>query len=332
MNDYFDSFTDRINAIKTIHDVINILNTGGFRLHKWISNDREILLSLQNSEISSKVVDLELNDLPIERALGLLWDPQKDVLQIKAVDKNLTISKRGILSFLSSTFDPLGMIAPAILEPKLIIQELWKLNVDWDDELPPELKQRWQEWKKHYKIYHQWKFQGGTILILQMNKASNYVFSDASNNAYGAVAYLRQAHEENVKCSFIFGKSRLAPKEQNSLTIAKLELQAAVIVSRIKLTILEEMREAISKVYLWTDSKIVLNYSYNENTNFGVYVTHRVNESRNNTNAKDWHYVQSKSNVADDATRCRSFSDLNSHCRWFNGPEFIHESLITEPE
>ena len=121
MDDYLDSFTNRINAIKTIHDVINILNTGSFRLHKWISNDREILLSLPNSKISSKVVDLQLNDLPIEQALGLLLDPQKDVLQIKAVDKDLPVSKRGILSFISSIFDPLGMIAPAILEPKLII-------------------------------------------------------------------------------------------------------------------------------------------------------------------------------------------------------------------
>ena len=148
MDDYLDSFTNRINAIKTIHDVINILNTGGFRLHKGISNDREILLALPNSEIPLKVVDLELNDLLIKRALGLLWDPQKDVLQIKAGDKNLPVSKRGILSFISSIFDPLGMIAPAILEPKLIIQELWRLNVDWDDEFPSELKQRWEEWKE----------------------------------------------------------------------------------------------------------------------------------------------------------------------------------------
>ena len=115
-DDCLDSFTNRINAIKTIHDVIRILNTGGFRLHKWISNDREILLSLPSSEISSKVVDLELNVLPIERALGLLWDPQKDVLQIKAVDENLQVSKRGILCLISTIFDPLGMIAPAILD------------------------------------------------------------------------------------------------------------------------------------------------------------------------------------------------------------------------
>ena len=98
------------------------------------------------------------------------------------------------------------------------------------------------------------------------------------------------------------------------------------------MTILEERREAISKIYLSTDSRTVLNYLYNENTNFGVYVTHRVNEIRNNTNIEDWHYVQSKSNVTDDATRCRSFSDLNSNSRWFNGPEFIHENVITEPE
>ena len=40
------------------------------------------------------------------------------------------------------------MVATAILEPKLIIQELWRLNIDWDDELPPDLKQRWKERKE----------------------------------------------------------------------------------------------------------------------------------------------------------------------------------------
>ena len=109
---------------------------------------------------------------------------------------------------------------------------------------------------------------------------------------------MRQAHEENIKCSFIFGKLRLAPIKQNSLTIPKLELQVAVITCRIKLTIVEEMRKAISKIYLWIDSKTVLNYLYNENTNFGVYVVHRVNEIRNNANIEDWHNVQSESNVA----------------------------------
>ena len=89
------------------------------------SNSWEILLSLPVSEVSSKIVNLEL-EIPIERALGLLWNPLNDLLQIKAVNKTLPTSKRGALSFISSIFDPLGMLAPATLEPKLIIQELWK--------------------------------------------------------------------------------------------------------------------------------------------------------------------------------------------------------------
>ena len=191
------------------------------------------------------------------------------------------------------------MIAPAILEPKLIIEKLWRLNVDWDDELPSELKQCWEEWKKtlqdlpSMEIPRWYDIDFTNEQSLQLN-----VSADASNNAHGAVAYLRQAHKENVKCSFIFGKLRLAQIKQNSLTIPKLELQVAVITSRIKLTILEEMRKAISKIYLCIDSKTVLNYLYNENTNFGVYVAHRVNEIRNNTNIEDWHNVQSESNVA----------------------------------
>ena len=67
------------------------------------------------------------------------------------------------------------MIAPAILEPKLIIQKLWKLNVDWYDELPSELKQRWEEWKKTLQDLPSMEIPSGTILILQMNKASSYM-------------------------------------------------------------------------------------------------------------------------------------------------------------
>ena len=124
MDDYLVSFSEKNSAISTIKDVICILSTGGFRLHKWIANSREILLSLPVSEVSPKIVNLELDEIPIERALGLLWNPLNDLLQIKAVNKTLPTSKRGVLNFISSIFEPLGMLALATLEPKLIIQEL----------------------------------------------------------------------------------------------------------------------------------------------------------------------------------------------------------------
>ena len=93
------------------------------------------------SEVSSKIVKLEPGEIPTERALGSLWNPLNDLLQIKAVNKTLPTSKRGILSFISSIFDPLGMSASATLESTLLIQELWKQKLDWDEKLTtPGLK------------------------------------------------------------------------------------------------------------------------------------------------------------------------------------------------
>ena len=50
-------------------------------------------------------------------------------------------------------FDILGILAPLILEQKLIIQSLWKMNVDWvDKEIPYNLKNRFGRWKENLKI------------------------------------------------------------------------------------------------------------------------------------------------------------------------------------
>ena len=61
--------------IETVHKVIKILSTGGFRITKWLSNSKHNLKTLTPAERSSKVVDLDLSDIPIERALGIIWDP-----------------------------------------------------------------------------------------------------------------------------------------------------------------------------------------------------------------------------------------------------------------
>ena len=62
-----------------------------------------------------------LYDISIERALEILWNPVTDALQIKVTAKDVPLTKRGILSYTSSIFDPLAILPPFILEPKLII-------------------------------------------------------------------------------------------------------------------------------------------------------------------------------------------------------------------
>ena len=43
----------------------------------------------------------------------------------------------------------------------------------------------------------------------------------------------------------------------------------------------------MTKVFLWTDSKTVLNYLRNEDRNFGVFVAHKVKEIHNHTTFDD---------------------------------------------
>ena len=77
-----------------------------------------------------------------------------------------------------------------------------------------------------------------------------HVFPHASSCAYGAVAYLQFTSNSEFKCSFVIGKSRIAPIKENSLSIPKLQLHAAVTLSRIKVKILVELSKRYSKKQL----------------------------------------------------------------------------------
>ena len=89
--------------------------------------------------LSPKIVNLDLEELPIERALDVSWDPNSDMLTFKVVNKNIPETKRGILSMVSSIFDPMGLISPIIVKAKLLIHEIWRRSLGWDEELPRDL-------------------------------------------------------------------------------------------------------------------------------------------------------------------------------------------------
>ena len=52
-------------------------------------------------------------------------------------------TKQGTLSMISTIYDPLGIIIPALLKPKKIIQDLWKKKIDWDETITHLLLAQW---------------------------------------------------------------------------------------------------------------------------------------------------------------------------------------------
>ena len=113
------SFHEISVAIKVCVDVLNILQKGGFfqTIMQYFKLYQQILSLQKLTGINPSV-----NDIPIEQALQILWNPKTDTLYIKYTLKPVLATKRGILSLISSVFDPLGLIAPTLIEPKWIVR------------------------------------------------------------------------------------------------------------------------------------------------------------------------------------------------------------------
>ena len=121
--------------------VTNTLSQYAFRLHKWISNNEYLLNKIPESE---KVSTNQANILEIN------WDIESENLSLVEINESFIPTKRGMLSVLCSVYDPLGFIVPCILEPKLIVLECWKRNLDWDDPLTCDLLSRFEKWQRSY--------------------------------------------------------------------------------------------------------------------------------------------------------------------------------------
>ena len=91
------------------------------------SNHPDVLNDIPKEKLLRQNIKLDFNSEITERALGLLWNVKNDKLTFQHSPKNLPNTKRGIFSLVASIFDPLGIVTPAILEAKRIIQSLWKL-------------------------------------------------------------------------------------------------------------------------------------------------------------------------------------------------------------
>ena len=107
-----------------------------------------MLSVLDANELASKVkvVDINNEDLPVERALGVKWNVDSDVFGYQSVLKRCPYTHRGMLSIVSSISDPLGFLSPFILLVKRMVQEACKLKFGWDEELPPVFCTVLQKW------------------------------------------------------------------------------------------------------------------------------------------------------------------------------------------
>ena len=125
MDDLLKSVENEDNAIHLIKKVRSMSLEGGFNLTKFCNNSKRVLLSIpeQYRKAGMKNEDL-LGSLPEKQALGVPWRIEEDLLRFKVSIKDKPKTRRGILSILSSIYDPLGFGAPFLFREKQIFQSL----------------------------------------------------------------------------------------------------------------------------------------------------------------------------------------------------------------
>ena len=175
------------------------------------------------------------------------------VFKISVKEKPAT--RRGILSIVSSVYDALGFAAPFILLAKLIMQDLCRKNLGWDDDISEDDLSGWRSWLEELpklenlavkRCFRPCDFD-------EISSSELHHFSDAPQKGYGEVSYLKIVDtRDKVHCSFVMGKSRLAPLK--AVTIPRMELSAAVVATRLDQITRSKLETKIDRSYFWTDS------------------------------------------------------------------------------
>ncbi|XP_067026399.1 uncharacterized protein [Acropora muricata] len=156
VDDALKSVPTEKDAIELIQAVKGMCAKGGFNLTKFVSNSREVMMSVPPEEKAKEIkgLDLSIDKLTIEGALGVHWCIESDAFKFRIELKDRPCTRRGILATISTIFDPLGLIAPVVLVGKQILQEICH-GKDWDEPIDGEVLAKWERWRSQLPLLKQ---------------------------------------------------------------------------------------------------------------------------------------------------------------------------------
>ena len=100
-----------------------------------------------------------------ERMLGYRFFPQEDKLSLaecysndESYESDNNISERLVLSTIAKVFDPIGFTNPVLAKAKIFLQKLWKLGVEWDEQINSKLASEWLKIVKDLALSPIFKF------------------------------------------------------------------------------------------------------------------------------------------------------------------------------
>ena len=170
-------------ASNLVKDIDFVLNTGGFKVKQWIISGAQ--------QVTDK--SMEIADISEGSALGIRWRPKEDIFTFKydSIKVPSILTRRSVLSLLSSVYDPLGLLIPFTLQAKLIMREISNMKNEWDKPISFELRMKCVKYINEIEKLQDVQFNRCVKPQSAVGDPILVIYCDASELAYGACAYIR---------------------------------------------------------------------------------------------------------------------------------------------
>ncbi|GFV67003.1 integrase catalytic domain-containing protein [Trichonephila clavipes] len=331
VDDVISGADDISQALKVSKDAETIMKNASMKLRKWNSNDQTLMRTWEREglETHPRHPD-DSSKIPSSKVLGIPWDVVHDYFTIDVkgllqLGTSKPITKRIVLQSAGKIYDPVGFLSPYTIRLKCLLQELWLRKLSWDDELPPDIHAVWSQWWLELPFLSELKIPRK---ILDSSGDSSEVqihtFSDASQKAYGAAAFLRVKHKDRVSVDLVTSKSRVAPLKR--LSLPRLELMGSLLAARLAKEVKKILDQKCStRAFFWTDSQVTLHWIKGPSHRWKPFVANRVREIHSLTDPNSWFHCFGKDNPADLLTRGISVDALTTNSKWWNGSSFLRQ-------
>lgn len=311
---------DISSAIQTRDELILALRSAKFSMRKWTSNSKEILRDLPPEDLLHSDF-LDFDDCSLAKTLGIRWNALSDEFYFSTTSfsADSLYTKRAVLSQISKLFDPAGWLAPVIVLAKILMQKIWMDKTEWDHEISVESLRLWKTFQSHYPFINQ----------IRIPRWIQYAPELASERAYTAAIYIRVIYPNKICTNLISSKTKVSPIK--TLSIPRLELCGAVLLSEMIDNILPQFDLQDYSVFGWTDSSIVLSWLAKPPCFWNTFVANRVSKIVQVLDPSRWFHVESAYNPADLASRGMYPQELVNSTLWWKGPCWLSDPMETWP-
>lgn len=335
VDDYMDSAFTIDEAIKRAGEVAYIQSKAGFILRKWVSNSSEFTQHFGETQ-TEKVINIKCDKTEsVQRVLGMSWNTENDKfqyvtdlrqdLQPYLHEENIP-SKRIVLSIVMSFFDPLGLWSLFTIFGKMIIQDLWRNGCTWDESIDDKSVSKWNNWIALIPRVQSMQIPRcyfSEITPSEYEDLELHIFADASEEAYGCVAYFRIVTNGQAKVALVSAKAKVAPLQY--MSIPRMELLAAVLAAKMSDQVKANHSVKVKRLVIHIDSTTVLAWIRSDHRKYKQFVAYRIGEILCLTSPEVWRWVPTKDNIADVLTKWgNNGPPLESGGRWIQGPEFLY--------